>query len=139
MLFRSPIDSTELGVYRSFDIRWKVEWPRAIRAFMKNPLLGTGYSSLGLAVDNDVLRSLGEVGIFGTLAFALVLIAIMKRLKKISQNSDAFAKYFCLGLIAVLISFVINSLFIDVFEASKVASIFWVLMGLGLSLDKEPE
>src|SRR3990167_10675400 len=48
---------------RSFNIRLKAEWPRAIRAFLKNPVLGTGYSSVGLAVDNDYLRSLAESGI----------------------------------------------------------------------------
>src|SRR5258708_4800190 len=30
---------------RSTSIRLAVEWPRAIRAFLKNPLLGTGYGS----------------------------------------------------------------------------------------------
>src|SRR3989304_7021291 len=40
---------------RSSSIRLNVEWPRAIRAFTKNPLLGTGYSSITLATDNDYL------------------------------------------------------------------------------------
>ncbi|MDP3758121.1 MAG: O-antigen ligase family protein, partial [Candidatus Daviesbacteria bacterium] len=74
-----PIDTTQLGVYRSFQIRYKVEWPRAITALEKNPLLGTGYSSLDIATDNDFLRSLGEVGILGTTAFVLVLVEIGKR------------------------------------------------------------
>ena len=43
---------------RSMSIRLNVEWPRAMRAFYKNPLLGTGYSSITLATDNDYLRAL---------------------------------------------------------------------------------
>ena len=57
---------------RSVSIRLNVEWPRAIRAFSKNPLLGTGYSSITLATDNDFLRLLGEVGLVGALAFFLI-------------------------------------------------------------------
>src|SRR5205814_2283829 len=45
---------------RSTSIRLNVEWPRAVRALTKNPLLGTGYSSITLATDNDYLRALGE-------------------------------------------------------------------------------
>ena len=51
--------ATEVGVERSGDIRFGVEWPRAIKHFKKNPLLGTGYSSITLATDNDYLRTLG--------------------------------------------------------------------------------
>lgn len=54
---------------RSTSIRLNVEWPRAIRAFIKNPLLGTGYSSITLATDNDYLRSLGETGFLGFSSF----------------------------------------------------------------------
>ncbi|MBI3366814.1 O-antigen ligase family protein, partial [Candidatus Roizmanbacteria bacterium] len=46
----------------SFATRLQVEWPRAINAFLKNPLFGTGPSSITEATDNDYLRSIGEVG-----------------------------------------------------------------------------
>ena len=73
-----PIDTTELGVYRSFQIRLNIEWPRAIRAFWKNPFLGTGYSSITIATDNDYLRILGETGIFGLLSFVLLFFVLVK-------------------------------------------------------------
>ena len=131
-----PVDTTQLGVYRSFSIRLNLEWPRAITGFYKNPFLGTGYSSLGIATDNDILRSLGEVGALGTLAFGLVLIETSKRIWMGIRNQDRFLKYFSIGSMSLLVAFLINSLFIDVFEASKVAALFWMILGLNLAMSK---
>jgi len=131
-----PVDSTQLGVYRSFEIRLKVEWPAAWRAFLKNSLFGTGYSSLGLATDNDVLRSLAEVGLLGSLAFVLVLWAVWKKLWLIYSDSPRFLKFITAGTLAMVIAFVVNSLFIDVFEASKIATIFWLWIGINLSMER---
>jgi O-antigen ligase len=129
-----PTDPTSIGIYRSLNIRTQVEWPRAIRAFIKNPLLGIGYSSIGLATDNDVLRSLGEVGILGTWAFVLVLYAVGKEILTNYKKLTGFSKYFTSGIIAMMAAFILNSLLIDVFEASKVASIFWLLIGINITL-----
>lgn len=128
-----PIDSTDLGVFRSFEIRFNIEWPRAIRAFIKNPFLGTGYSSLGIATDNDFLRSLGEVGLLGTIALILILVEIGKKIMTYFNNENKFLRYFSVGVFSMLITFLINGLFIDVFEASKIASLFWMILGLNLS------
>ena len=46
--FPTP-EPIQIATQRSGEIRFKVEWPRALRAFAKNPLLGTGYSSVTLA------------------------------------------------------------------------------------------
>ena len=129
-----PIDTTQLGVYRSFSIRLNLEWPRAITAFLKNPFLGTGYSSLGIATDNDFLRSLGEVGMLGTAVFILIFIEIIKKIVRLLRENDKFLRYFSIGTLSLILAFVINGLFIDVFEASKVASLFWMIVGLNLSV-----
>lgn len=131
-----PLDTTQLGVYRSLAIRLKAEWPRALIAFNKNPLLGTGYSSLGLATDNDFLRSLGEIGLLGTLAFALVVMAIVKKLWRGYRSSDPFFHFLSAGTLAMLVAFILNGLFIDVFEASKIASLFWLFIGINLALGR---
>lgn len=132
-----PTDTTQLGVYRSFAIRMNYEWPAAIRAFTKNPFLGTGYSSLGLATDNDVLRSLGEVGLLGTLAFVLLLIEVTKRIWSNLKSTDKFLRFFSAGILAMVLAFIVNSLLIDAFEASKVASLFWLLVGITLAIRKD--
>lgn len=126
-----PINTTELGVDRSFKIRFMVEWPRAIRGFIKNPFLGTGYSSLGVATDNDLLRSLGEVGIIGTISLCLIFVLIGKRFITKIRHSDSFEKYFLIcGLCIILITGV-TSTFIDLLESSKVAAVLWTILGLG--------
>lgn len=131
-----PVDTTQLGVYRSFQIRLQIEWPRAITAFLKNPILGTGYSSIEIATDNDFLRSLGEVGILGTLAFALVLVEIVKRVYSTLKHESKLSRYFNAGVLSMLIAFLVNGLFIDVFEASKIASLFWMILGLTVATRK---
>jgi len=133
-----PTDLTDLGVYRSLEIRTKVEWPRAIRAFVKNPLFGTGYSSLGLATDSDLLRALGETGIIGTISFLLIIIEVTKRVWRAFKQSSGFARYYTAGIIAMVVAYLLNALVIDVFEASKVAAIFWLIVGATLSQVKDP-
>lgn len=131
-------EPTALAVGRSTDIRFKVEWPRAIRAFAKNPLLGTGYSSLGLATDNDYLRMLGETGILGTLAFWAIIFEIARRflffLKQ--KKSLTIEKTIIIGVSGAAIAYFANAMFIDVLEASKVAFFFWIMIGIGVKIMK---
>lgn len=126
----------------SIAIRYNVEWPRAIRAFTKNPLLGTGYSSIDLATDNDYLRMLGETGILGFLAFILVLGNVTAPIIKslfIQNRFDPFEKCFLFGLLGGLLATLASALLIDVFEASKFAISFWLFMGLGVVLVKSKD
>ena len=116
---------------RSLNIRLNAEWPRAIRSLKKNPLLGTGFSSVGLATDNDYLRALAETGLLGLGAFALIIIRVLRSgiaylLSPPSDIEPIFITAVTFGLIGLLI----NAVFIDVFEASKVAIITWTLIGL---------
>lgn len=123
---------------RSTSIRLDVEWPRALRAFSKNPFVGTGYSSITLATDNDYLRMLGETGAMGFSSFILVLFIVVRRLEnsvrnfKIHNLQDAMQ----VGLLGALPGVFINAFFIDIFEASKFAIVFWLLVGLSLGFTK---
>lgn len=132
-----PINTTELGVYRSFNIRFDVEWPRAIRAFLRNPFLGSGYSSLSLATDNDILRSLGETGVLGTLALFLIFIILFKNFIKSSAELSKFEKLFLVASICSLIAILITGLFIDVLEASKISAILWIMLGIAWAVSKK--
>ncbi len=118
---------------RSSNIRFAVEWPRAVKAFQKNPLTGTGYSSLGLATDNDYLRAAGETGIIGLGSFILInlhlLVFFWKKIRNKSHNWQYSA-----GFIGIIIGILANGLYIDVFEASKVAFYYWMLMGIGYKI-----
>jgi len=121
---------------RSSSIRFNVEWPRAIRAFSKNPLLGTGYSSITLATDNDYLRALGETGLLGLLAFGLIFVRII--IAYISKfpfsGHRGLEKVVIIGTFAALPGIFMNAVFIDVFEASKFAILFWFVMGFVVAI-----
>lgn len=114
----------------SFSTRLQVEWPRAIQAFLKNPILGTGPSSITEATDNDYLRSLGEVGLLGSVLFFLIFLTIVKTIlhsiKSLPENERPLYLGFLFGLLGLLL----NAGYIDVFEASKVAFQFWLVAGL---------
>lgn len=127
-------------------IRLDSLWPWAIAGFKKNPFLGSGYatlskSSLGQfteaeSTDNDYLRILGETGALGFLSFFsmifLLLISAFKALRK--KVKDPFVLAFTCAFVAFTFGLLINALYIDVFEASKVALIFWSLAGVLLAL-----
>ncbi|PIV01260.1 hypothetical protein COS54_01200 [Candidatus Shapirobacteria bacterium CG03_land_8_20_14_0_80_39_12] len=128
-------ESTEMATSRSTDIRLKVEWPRALRALAKNPLLGTGYSSITLATDNDYLRMLGEVGLLGTLAFWAVIWEFFRKIYKFLVTSKSKEeKLLLIGISGSAVGFFLNATFIDVMEASKIAFFFWILMGIALKI-----
>lgn len=126
-----PINTTELGVYRSFGIRFNVEWPRALNALYKNPLLGTGYSSLTIATDNGYLRSLGETGMFGTLSLGLIFFIIIKKMLRFLKTASGFPRFFIVGLLCSIVVVLTTATFIDALEASKVAEVFWLILGIG--------
>ncbi len=122
---------------RSASIRLNVEWPRAIRALRKNPLLGTGYSSITLATDNDYLRLLGEVGILGAFSFLLII----SWFGRLALKAMPFAKHFkgidlafVGGFTGAFVGVLLNATFIDVFEASKFAITFWLFFGVTTAL-----
>jgi hypothetical protein len=122
---------------RSTSIRFNIEWPRAIRALRKNPLLGTGYSSISLATDNDYLRMLGETGLIGFLSFMLIIGEIfLPIIKKIPLNKTykGVEMAYLAGYLGALCGVLVNAVFIDIFEASKFAIVFWTLTGIALGL-----
>lgn len=126
-----PESLFERIIFRSGGIRFNVEWPRAMRAFLKNPILGTGYSSITLATDNDYLRILGETGVLGFLSFLLIFFEISKRIIIFFKNRyEQFFQIVVTGITGVIVVMLVNALFIDVFEASKIAILFWTLMGI---------
>lgn len=125
-----PIDA-DAGVARSGEIRFNVEWPRAISAFRKNILLGTGLGSITLATDNDYLRTLGESGIIGFISFSVIIIYFVKKTFKIIFNkTKTTADYLALVLFSAMLTHLANAIFIDVFEASKTAYLFWIMMAI---------
>ena len=122
----------------SFSTRIQVEWPRAIKAFLKNPLLGSGPSSITEATDGDYFRWLGELGLLGTSIFLFFIFAIAKFILHKIKIFPLFDKYLYYSFLFGLLGLLINATYIDVFEASKVAYTFWTVTGIiigSLSID----
>lgn len=124
----------------SQSVRYYVSWPRAIKAFYFNPITGKGPFSLGEATDGDYFRWLGEFGLFGTLTFLYIFIAITQHIVKNLHKFVREEKHVFYGFLFGMLGLLINATYIDVFEASKVAYHVWLLAGLfvaAASLSKE--
>ena len=111
--------------------------------WLTNPLLGSGYATLtaekiGIfteaeSTDNDYLRALGETGLLGLLSFLALLLAIGKFLLVQLKKVLGIDKIIIVSALGIFISFLTTATFIDVFESSKVAILFWAFMGLAFS------
>jgi len=125
----------------SIGIRLDALWPRALAGFLRNPLLGSGYSTLVKAenteftqaesTDNDYLRMLGETGILGTVLFlSLPLTLIFLAYRALRTTASLLFQALFLGAIGATVGLLVNATYIDVFESSKVAYSFWLLSAL---------
>lgn len=128
----------------STGIRLDYTWPQAIKGFLRNPLFGSGYSTLtkrniedfteAESTDNDFLRALGETGLLGFLSFfGMITFICVYALKSYSKIKDPFYAALVAGLVAATIGLLVNAIYIDVFEASKVAYTFWILVAILLA------
>lgn len=119
----------------SFTTRFQGEWPKTITAFKRNIFIGSGYASVTLAVDNNYLRILGETGLIGLIAFLSIFLVAGVYAQKILPKVDSpLARSFVVGFVAGTFGLMLNAIFIDVFEASKVAYTYWLLMGITLGI-----
>lgn len=116
----------------SFTTRFQAEWPNAWNAFLRNPLLGSGFATVTLAVDNNLLRILGETGILGMISFLSIFLVLFLLLKEVAPDiKNNIAKAFLFGLAGGVLGLFFNAVLIDVFESSKVAETLWILLGIG--------
>lgn len=119
----------------SFTTRFQGEWPRALAAFQRNILVGSGYGSVSLAVDNNYFRILGEIGILGFISFFVIFLSLGIYIKKVFPSIESkLAKSFVLGFCAGVVGLFVNAALIDVFEASKIAFLLWILTGITLAV-----
>lgn len=119
----------------SFTTRFQGEWPKTLDAFKRNIFLGSGYGSVSLAVDNNYLRILGESGLIGFLSFVSIFLAAGIYIRKLLPKVESgLIRSFVLGFVAGTFGLGLNAVFIDVFEASKIAFTYWLLMGVTIGL-----
>jgi len=119
----------------SFTTRFQGEWPNTFKAFKRNIFIGSGYGSVSLAVDNNYLRILGESGLLGFAAFISILIMAVIYIRKLLSKVDSpVVRGFVIGFVAGSFGLAVNAFLIDVFEASKIAFTYWLLMGVTIGV-----
>jgi hypothetical protein len=124
----------------SFTTRFDGEWPIALAAFWTHPILGQGYSTVTSAVDSSYIRALAEVGLVGFISFFSILIIFLVRSSQYVQTAqDTFYKMYVAGVAAGVIGLLVNALLIDIFEASKVAFVMWLCMGISVWIMERSE
>ena len=118
----------------SITTRFQGQWPKAIEAFKRNILLGSGFSTLSVAADGDYLRMLGESGILGTIAFLGIFVMAYVMFVRYAKKLAPLEKSFVIGVFGGIVGLLLNAVLIDVFEASKVAFTLWIIMGITMAL-----
>lgn len=124
----------------SMGIRLDALWPQAIKGFKSNPILGSGYSTLvktnvgeftyAESTDNDFLRMLGETGLLGTIAFLYIIYLVFKYSLTTIKNATGSTLILSLGAIGATVAMLVTATYIDIFESSKVAYTYWMIVAL---------
>lgn len=128
----------------SVAIRLDTLWPNAINGFLKNPFFGSGYATLNKeslyhfteaeSTDNNFLRTLGETGLLGFISFYGIIGLSLYLAYKFYQVDRTLTTAVSVGFIGATIGLLVNSTYIDVFAASKVAFTYWGIAGAVISL-----
>ncbi len=123
----------------SMAIRLDTLWPNALEGFKHNPLLGKSYATLNKesffhfleadSTDNNFLRTLGETGLLGFIAFYSIIAIAIYFAYKFHQVDRTYTSALSIGFIGASVGLLVNALYIDVFAASKVAFTYWALTG----------
>ena len=109
----------------SFKIRIN-KWMALIDGIIKSPIYGLGLSISKEACDGNYIRIFAESGILGLLTWVFLIIIIIKNTKKNKDDINILAYY---GMIVLLLT----AILIDVFEASKIMMLYWLILGAAYS------
>lgn len=114
-------------------LRWRLgeTWPRALVKLKSNPLLGGGMGSVGIGLDGEYATLLGEIGLLGLGVFLTLLTMVVLILQRETEKEDnQKKKVLFFATIVVLLGLALDGVFVDIFRASKIAMLFWYLVGL---------
>ena len=117
-------------------------WASALSAVARSPLLGTGPASLttmgsashtleGVGVDGLYFMLSGMWGVLGLGCFLfLISKAIGYQRECVRTSRNQIQRALAIGLLAGTIGLLINGVVVDSFFMSKIAFLYWFLMGL---------
>jgi O-antigen ligase len=102
----------------------------------KLPEVGESVTGSSVYAHNNFLHMAGEIGIIGLLVFVWLLVKLFKNVWGNYKNTkDKFISILALLLTISLTSFLINGLSETSLYYSRVAILFWFLVGFALSLN----
>ncbi len=126
----------------SMGIRLDTLWPQALLGLARSPLTGSGYGTLAMldtkgfqeadSTDNNFLRTLGETGILGFLAFYGMIVFVIIETYRASKEKDSLIGPLAIGFFGASIGLLTTAIYLDVFAASKVAFMYWAIAGIVL-------
>lgn len=116
-------------------------WKLAFKAFLKNPIFGTGYWTtrwvLNYEAHSQYLAMLVETGIVGFLFFCWLIINMIRNsLNLIKKTNAYFLKALAAGYLAGLAGVLISCLFSENLEAFQVSGSIWFVTGLIVSANR---
>jgi len=100
-----------------------MKWGAALDGFRMNPLLGYG-TGVTHVMDGNYIRLLGETGILGTLIWLIFFGGMMRFVRK-TRTHSRLGK----AVLLMMLSILLNSVMIDMFDASKPMEMMWLLVG----------
>lgn len=118
----------DVGTDASFNLRFN-HWAQLLDGFFRHPVFGLGPSITTEAADGNYIRILVESGLVGMTLWILLLIQIFKSLMK-KDWINYFAKI-------SFYSILIGAIFIDLFEASRIMPVFWLIVGWVISYNEK--
>lgn len=104
------------------------------REWKKYPIFGYGITGLGF-IDGQYIRTLGELGIVGSLAFLFLLWSVFNYSKKVFLKlEDSVFKGLSLGFIAGFIALIIHASGANTFILIRIMEPFWFMAGMVMLL-----
>jgi len=86
---------------------------------------------------NNFLQMAGETGILSVIVFLFLLTVAFKNCARIYRRlEDDYLRVLVISLCGCMVAFLVNGLTETALYYSRVAMIFWFLMGFSLALDK---
>ena len=146
--FTTPISARlaphAIGPWEMLASRWAV-WTAALSLLIHHPLFGVGVSNFHSSVSplpvfhahNLFLNIAAERGLIGLAAFLLVLVRlgqVLRSARRIARS--AHERALVAGLVAVVVAFLVHSLFEVSYYDAGVLLLFWLLLGLSASLPR---
>ena len=107
---------------------------------INKPALGRGFGSYDAlkyrVIDNEYLSLLVSVGILGTAAYVLMLLAGARSAHRLARGNDPIKSPVARGAIASLASFAVASALFDVLAFPHVAYLLFFVLGLVVAINR---